>query len=103
MAAPLNISGNLQGLVTFTPEEHPDDRATRLKTEARRDLIQDWKDGALFGVLLTGVVAVGMIAGYVGFWDAAASSDTKRWGQTVLSVVVTGGISFIAGRKIGGK
>jgi hypothetical protein len=103
VATPLNISGDLLGLVTFTPEEHPDDRAMRLKTEARRELMHDWKETVLFGVLLIGIVMVGIVAADAGLWDGSASAETKRWGQTILSAVVTRGISFVAGRKIGGR
>lgn len=99
----LNIRGDLQGQVSLTPEEHPDDRAARLKTEARRDVIHDCKEMVIFAVLMAAIVAVGVIAAYEGVWDTTASPDTKRWGQTILSAVVAGGISFVAGRKIGSK
>ena len=99
----VNLHGDLQGQVSLIPEEHPDDRAARLRTEARRDLIHDWKEAIVFAVLLAAIVAVGLIAAYDGFWDANASPDSKRWGQTILSALMTGGISFVAGRKIGSK
>ena len=54
-------------------------------------------------MLLAGIVAVGAIAAYEGFWDAGAPPETKRWGQTILPAIMTGGISFVAGRKIGGQ
>lgn len=103
MTTPLNIKGDLQGQVTLTPEEHPDDRSARLKTEARREFIHDCKEVVLFVLLSCGVVLVGLVAAYEGVWDMSATPETKRWGQTVLSALMTGGISFVVGRKIGGK
>jgi hypothetical protein len=99
----LNILGELQGQVSLSPEEHADDRAARLRSETRRDLIRDCTDVVVFAVLMVAIVAVGIIAAYEGFWDVGASPDTKRWSQTILSAVMTGGISFVAGRKIGSK
>ena len=103
MAKALNIQGEFQGQVSLTPEENLADRTARLKTEARRDLIHDCKDGIVFAVLLAAIVTVGVIAAYEGFWDVNANPETKRWGQTILSAVMTGGISFVVGRKIGSK
>lgn len=103
MTTPLNIKGDLQGQVTLTPEEHPDDRAARLRTEARRELIHDCKEAILFGLLSCGVVLVGVVAAYEGVWDMNTAPETKRWAQTVLSALMTGGISFVVGRRIGGK
>jgi hypothetical protein len=99
----VNISGELQGQVSLIPEEHFEDREARLKAEARRDLIRDCKDVAVFAVLLIAIVIVGALAAYEAIWDASANSDTKRWAQTVLFAVMTGGISFVAGVKIGSK
>ena len=99
----VNIRGDLQGQVSLTPEEHHEDRAVRLKTAARRDLLDDCKDVIVFVVLFVAIVGVSGIAAYEGFWDTTASVEAKRWGQTILSAVMTGGISFVAGRKIGSK
>ncbi len=103
MGAPFNIQAELKGDVTVTPEVHPDERAARLKTDSRRALIQDYKDIAVFVVLLVVIVIVSVIAAYEGLWDTSAAPDTKRWAQTILSSLMTGGISFVVGRKIGGK
>jgi hypothetical protein len=100
----LNIHAEVpRGQVTLIPDEHSDDRAARLRTEARRDLIRDCTDLIVFIVLMVAIVTVGVIGAYEGFWDTSASPETKRWSQTVLSAVMTGGISFVAGRKIGNK
>jgi len=103
MAQRLNITGELQGQVSLAPEEHDDDRQARLKTAARRELIHDITEVVVFAVLLIGIVAVGIIAFYEGFWDTTANPDTRRWSQTILSAVMAGGLSFVAGKKIGSK
>ena len=99
----LDLSGSLAGQVSVRPEEHPDERAARLKAEARQSLIEDCKGVAVFVVLLMTVIAVGLVAAYEGLLDASASPDSKRWGQTILTVLASGGISFVIGRKVGGK
>lgn len=100
----LNINGELDaGQVSITPEEHADDRATRLEATKRQAKIRDYSDLAVFVVLLVAIVTVGIIAAYEGFGDGSASPETRRWGQTILSALMSGGISFVAGRKIGSK
>lgn len=97
----LDIGGSLRGQVSVTPEEHPEDRAARLGKEKRAACIEDCKGVAVFTVLLLGIVGIAILSAYEGFLDAAASSDTKRWAQTVLSTVLAGSISFVIGRKVG--
>ena len=103
MADSFDIQAAVRGDITITPEVHPDDRAARLKSESRRDLLRDCKDVAVFAVLLLGVVAIAALAAYESIWDAGASPETKRWSQTILSAVLAGGVSFVAGQKIGSK
>ena len=98
-----DLNGQLRGHVTVTPEEHSDDRKLRLKNEERSAWIEDCKGVAVFATLLILLVGIVGLSSYEGFFDAAASPDTRRWAQTVLSSVVTGAISFVVGRKIGGK
>lgn len=99
----LDLSGSLAGQVSVRPEEHPEERAARLKAEARQSLIEDYKGVVVFVVLLLTVIVVGFAAAYEGLLDASASPDTKRWGQTILSVLASGGISFVVGRKVGSR
>ena len=99
----IDLTGGFAGQVSIIPEEHPEQRAARLKAEARQSLIEDCKGVAVFVVLLLTVIAVGSIAAYEGFLDTNASPDTKRWGQTILSALMSGGISFVIGRKVGSK
>jgi hypothetical protein len=39
----IDLTGGFAGQVSITPEEHPDQRAARLKAEARQSLIEDCK------------------------------------------------------------
>jgi hypothetical protein len=99
--SPIDLTASLRGQISVTPEEDPDEKAARLKAEARSAMIEDWKGIATFTVLLLGLCATGCLSAYEGFFDPSSSADTKRWSQTVLSSLVTGGISFVIGRKMG--
>ncbi len=95
---PNDLSGRFTGQVSVKPEEHPEDRAARIKTEYRQALIADIQNVAVFITLVLAIILVGCVAGYEGVLDSSASADTKRWGQTVLSAILAGGISFVVGR-----
>jgi hypothetical protein len=97
----IDLSGSLKGQVSVKPEEHPEERTARLRAEQRGALIEDCKGVAVFVVLLAGVAALGVLSAYEGLFDAGASTDTRRWSQTVLSALMTGAISFVVGRKVG--
>lgn len=99
----LDLKGSLNGQVTVTPEEHPDDRALRLENERRTAQIQAWQGVAVFATLLLLLIAITVISAYKGLFDAGASAETQRWAQTILSAVVAGTVSFFVGRKIGSK
>lgn len=97
----LDLSSLLKGQVSVIPEEHPEDRSARLRSEHRAALIEDCKGIAVFLVMLAGLAAVGVLSAYEGFFDTAASAETRRWSQTVLSSLVTGAVSFVVGRRMG--
>jgi hypothetical protein len=97
----LDLSGLLRGQLTLTPEEHPDVLKNRLKAESRAAFLEDCKGVVAFIVVLLAMTFVGILATYEGFFDIAASADTKRWSQTVLSSIVAGSVSFVLGRKVG--
>lgn len=91
------------GDVSVKPSEHPDDRITRLEAE-RRDLkVETYKNIVVFGVFITSVVAVGILCMFKLFLDATATDEVRRWSQTMLSSLLAGAASFVAGRKIGSK
>ena len=96
-----DLSRLLVGDVSLRPEEHPEDRAARLRAEQRAALIEDGKGIAIFVVLLPGAVSIALLSGYEAFFDPGASADTKRWSQTVLSSLMTGAVSFVIGRRVG--
>jgi len=89
----------LRGDLTITPEEHEDDRAKRLKREDRAALIDDIQRVAVFLVILVALITIGVVAGYEGVISPNASPETQRWCQSVLSAVITGGISFVLGKN----
>jgi hypothetical protein len=97
----IDLAPLLRGQVSVKPEEHPEERTARLRAEHRSALIEDCKGIAVFAVLLAGMIGIGGISAYEGFFDAAATADTKRWSQTILSALMTGSVSFVVGRKIG--
>jgi hypothetical protein len=97
----IDVAGSLRGQISVTPDEHPDDRAARLRAEQRAALIENGKGVAVFAVLLLALVGLGLLAVYEGVFDATASAETRHWAQTILAALVTGAISFVVGRKIG--
>jgi hypothetical protein len=97
----IDLSGSLKGQVSVKPEEHPEERAVRLRSEQRGALIEDCKGIAVFVVLLVGMAAIGILSAYEGIFDTVASADTKRWSQTILSALMAGAVSFVVGRKVG--
>ena len=97
----LDFGPVLKGQVSVIPEEHPEDRAARLRREERAALIEDYKGVVVFVVVLCGIVGVAALSVHKGVFDATASAETQRWGQGVLTVVVSSSISFVIGRKVG--
>jgi len=94
-----DLTGRFTGEVSVKPEEHPDDRALRLKTEHRQAVIADFQNVAIFITLLIAIIFVGALAAYEGILDPTATPDSKRWAQTILSAILAGGISFVVGRQ----
>ncbi len=97
----VDVAGRFGGELTIKSEEHPDERAARLRSIRRSELIEDCKGVAIFIVLIAGVSAVGAIAAYEGIFDPSAQPDTRRWSQTVLSSLIAAAVSFVIGRKVG--
>ncbi len=98
-----DIAESLKGQVSVTPEEHTDERALRIATAHRQSVIEDWKGIVVFAVLLLSILLIGMLAADVGIFQRDAQPDTKKWAQTVLTIVLSGGVSFVVGRKTAGK
>ena len=95
----LDITGSFAGEVSVKPEEHPAERAARLRSEQRQALLEDIKNTVLFACFLGAVLILGGLSAYEGIFDAGASTDTKRWAQTILSSLMAGAVAFVIGRK----
>jgi hypothetical protein len=97
----IDMSASTKGRISVQPEEHPEERIARFKAEERTARIEDYKGAAVFVILLAGLVAVGILSAYEGFFDPAAPLDTRRWAQTMLASLMAGAVSFVVGRKVG--
>ncbi len=93
----------LRPIASLTLEEHERDRESRIKVEERQIFIEDCKGVAVFSVIVLGIVAVATLCAYVAVFDSTAPVDTKKWAQTLLLALVTGSLSFVLGRKVGGS
>ncbi len=91
------------GSVTIVPEEHADDRSERHKAQRRQALLTDIKDFITFCVILIALIAIGGFSAYKGVLSPDSDPATQRWCQSVLTVIVTGGVSFVLGRNSKGK
>lgn len=96
------------GLVTdlvrrLKPDEHDDERQARLRAEGRAALLDDIKGFVLFIVLLGVLLGVGSLCLHLIFFRGDSSPETQRWAQTILAALVSGSVSFLVGRKVGGK
>jgi hypothetical protein len=93
--------GDVSGVaeVTIRPEEHADDRASRLKNTDRQSLIEDWLGAITYVVILVGLVVIATVSGYKGMISPTTPSDTQHFCQTLLAAVVSGGISYVVGRN----
>jgi hypothetical protein len=86
--APIDISGTLEGEISITPREPPEDAALRRR-----------KDWVVFLTIIGSIILIGLLAIYEGFLNPAASLSAQHWGQTAISALFTGGVSFILGQK----
>jgi hypothetical protein len=101
MAQKLDIGGSLMGEVSLKPEEHADDRAARIRREERASRFEEYKNAAVFAVILFGLVVIASVSAYKGLLDPTATIDTQRAALAILTVVVSNSISFVMGRKVG--
>jgi hypothetical protein len=90
-----------RGEIKVSPEEYPEERAYRLKSEFRFKLLEDIKATILFFVLLGGLISISLICVRLIAFDDGASAETKRWAQTLLAGLITGSVSFLLGRAVG--
>ncbi|HEY3919437.1 MAG TPA: hypothetical protein VGL83_16735 [Stellaceae bacterium] len=86
--------------LTIEPSEHDDEREVRLHGEKRAKLIDDIKGLVLFFVVLLSLLAVGALCAYVVFFDKVASAELQKFSQTGLTVILSGGVSFLLGKSV---
>ncbi|SRR6266852_167236 len=84
--------------ISVEPEETLDERVARLKKEGREHAVEMVKGCVVFVVIILALISIGGLCAYEGFFDAAASNDTKRWAQTTLSALFAGSVSFVLGQ-----
>lgn len=89
-----------KGTVELGPEEHPDERAARLRREERRDRVELWKGAALFVVLLGGVATTALGCAYVAFLSPGSDEPTRQRAFTLLASLLSGGVAFLVGRAL---
>lgn len=53
----------------------------------------------MFRLIISSITLIGILAIHEGFLDPAASASSRHWGQTAVSALFTGGISFVLGQK----
>jgi hypothetical protein len=87
-----------RGTVELAPSEHPDERASRLRREERRDRFELAKNAALFTVILVGMTAVAMICGYLALIAEGVDEPTRGRAHTLFISVVSGGVAYLFGR-----
>jgi hypothetical protein len=87
--------------VTLTREEHPEERAARLKQEHWAVMIANGKDIAIFTALYLFLIAMVAICIYFILFAKAVPPETQRWLQSLLAAILSGTVSFFVGPKMG--
>ena len=88
-----------KGTLELGRDETPEERAARLRSEERRDRVEHFKEVTLFVVAVGGIVVLGAVCGWVAL-DAQADAETRKWAQTLLTAIVSGGLAFLFGRAL---
>ena len=83
--------------------EHPDDRRARIANEARTAKYTEFRNMALFFVVLLGRLGAGSLLTYMIFFSVTVDAETKKFSQTMLTALVSGSLSFLLGRSIGAR
>jgi hypothetical protein len=92
-----------RGEIALGFEEHPNEMAVRLRQESRATLIDHCKDVAIFVALYLFLITMVLICIYFLLIASSVSPETLRWSQSILTAILSGSVSFLVGRKIGGK
>ena len=75
-------------------EEHPDDRAARLFRESREHLFGLWLRGAVFVLLVLGLIYCGYLLQRPGL-----DESIRELAVTVISSIFTGFLGYFVGRR----
>lgn len=84
----IDFSGRLAAEIVVRPPEPPEDAALRRR-----------KEWLVFVTMLASIMLIGLLAIYQGFLDPAATASARHWGQTAISALFTGGVSFVLGQR----
>src|SRR3954463_12733971 len=84
--------------IKINPEETQDERAERLRQEARQHTFELVKSYLVFFLIVGALISVGILCAYEAVFDPNATPETKRWAQTSLSALFTGSVSFVLGQ-----
>ncbi|MBI1320959.1 MAG: hypothetical protein GC168_18690 [Candidatus Hydrogenedens sp.] len=87
--------------VTIVPAEPRDVLILRAQSDAQSQRLRDWQEFIQFAALLLGLLAVAGLCVWKGMFDPAASPEAQRLAQVVLTAIVSGSFSFLAGRAVG--
>jgi len=83
-------------------QEHPDDRSARLVMEARRRMLDDWKDFTIFLCVVFFFVAVtGLSLWLLIVQRSTLSPETQKWAETIIFSMVSGSITYFLGKHVG--
>ncbi len=85
--------------ITIGSPETPEERQHRLDRDREKQRYELFKSYVVFIGLFSTLTAVAAVCLYAAVFDQAASPDTKRWAQTVLSAILAGAISFVVGQS----
>lgn len=83
--------------LSIKPDEHPEDRTARIFKETEELRARLFRDKWLFVVLLVVLLAsLGLCASTL-VWGTP-SDDDKKWLQTVIAGIITGGLGYVTGK-----
>ena len=84
-------------------EEDPDSKASRLRIEGRAAVIDHCKDVAIFVALYLFLIMMVLVSLYYLIIAQSVPQENQRFYQAILTAVLSGSVSFLVGREIGGK
>ena len=84
-------------------EDDPEDKAARRQIESRAAIADLSKDVATFAALYVFLIIMVLISLYLLLIAQSVPPETQRWSQSMLTAILSGGVSFLVGRKLGGK